>query len=111
MAVTERSGHTPPQRRRNLPWSDRTVEQVVVLPNWAVPGIKAAQINPALTTDSWVLRQLASSRSVVQPRASLGRPAGWSRDRLRRGATPGARSAGSRVWMPPAAATRHGGRV
>ncbi len=26
MAVTERSGQTPPQRRRNLPWSDRTVE-------------------------------------------------------------------------------------
>ena len=43
MAVTERSGQTPPQRRRNLPWSDRTVEQVVALPNWAVLGIKAAQ--------------------------------------------------------------------
>jgi hypothetical protein len=43
MAVTERSGQTPPQRRSNLPWSDRTVEQVVALPNWAVPGIKAAQ--------------------------------------------------------------------
>ena len=41
----------------------------------------------------------------------LGRPAGWSRDRLRRGATPGARSAGSRVWVPPATATRHGSRV
>ena len=27
MAVTERSGQTPPQRRRNLPWSGRTVEQ------------------------------------------------------------------------------------
>ena len=67
MAVTERSGQTPPQRRRNLPWSDRTVEaveQVVALPNWAVLGIKAAQINP-LSDDSWVLRQLASSRSVV----------------------------------------------
>ena len=84
MAVTERSGLTPPPRRRNLPWSDRTVEQVVALPNWAVLGIMAAQtrrqrpgsawggrpgrtpghavngtqINPALTTDSWVLRQL-----------------------------------------------------
>ena len=27
-AVTERSGQTLPQRRRNLPWSDRAVEQV-----------------------------------------------------------------------------------
>jgi hypothetical protein len=45
------------------------------------------------------------------PRIASRPPAGWSRDRLRRGATPGARSAGSRVWVPPAAATRHGGRV
>jgi hypothetical protein len=30
---------------------------------------------------------------------------------LQSGATPGARSAGSRVWVPLAAAIRHGGRV
>jgi hypothetical protein len=40
MAVTERSGHEPPQQRRNLPWSDRTAEQVVALPNRAILGIK-----------------------------------------------------------------------
>jgi hypothetical protein len=42
MAVTERSGQKPPQRHRDLPWSDRTVnqdidqveaDQVVALPN------------------------------------------------------------------------------
>lgn len=47
MAVTERSGQKPPQRRRDLPWSDRTVDQsirtvdqVVVLPNRAVLGLR-----------------------------------------------------------------------
>jgi hypothetical protein len=31
MAVTERSGQKPPQRRHDLPWSDRTVDQIVCL--------------------------------------------------------------------------------
>jgi hypothetical protein len=42
MAVTERSGQKTPPRRRDLPWSNRTVAQVVALPNRAVLGIKAA---------------------------------------------------------------------
>jgi hypothetical protein len=40
--VTERSGQKPPQRRRNLLWSDRTVEQVVELPNRAILGSSGA---------------------------------------------------------------------
>ena len=44
MAVTDRSGQNPPQRRRNSIWSDRTVEQVVALPNRAVNGIRAAPL-------------------------------------------------------------------
>ena len=47
MAVTERSGQTPPQRRRNLPWSGRTVEQVVALPNSAVLGMSRGRGRPA----------------------------------------------------------------
>ena len=45
MAVTERSRQKPPQRRRDLPWSDRTVDQVVrirCLPNRAVLGSSGA---------------------------------------------------------------------
>ena len=34
-AVTERGAQKPPQRHRDLPCSDRTVEQVVALPNRA----------------------------------------------------------------------------
>jgi hypothetical protein len=47
IAVTERSGQAPPQRRRNLPWSDRTVEQIeqiVALPNCAVLGSSGAAV-------------------------------------------------------------------
>jgi hypothetical protein len=46
MAVTERTGQKPPLRRRDLPWSNRTVEQVVALSNRALLGIKAAPTAP-----------------------------------------------------------------
>lgn len=37
MTLTERSDRNPPQRYRNLmTWSNRTVEQLFALPNWAV---------------------------------------------------------------------------
>src|SRR5439155_13450161 len=42
MAVTGRSGQKPPQRHRDLPWSDRTVDQVVAPPDRAVPGSSGA---------------------------------------------------------------------
>ena len=42
MAVTGRSGQKPPQRRRDLPWSDRTVDQVVAPPNRVVLGSSGA---------------------------------------------------------------------
>ena len=55
MAVTECSGQTPPQRHRNLPWSDRTVGQdshshaplSCALPNPAVLGNKASALRAA----------------------------------------------------------------
>jgi len=47
MAITERSGQKPPQRRRESPWSDITVDQVVARPNRAVLGIKAAPLHSA----------------------------------------------------------------
>ena len=53
MAVTERSDQKPTQRSRNLTtWSDRTVEQVIALPNRAAFGTRrrrgaASQPGPA----------------------------------------------------------------
>jgi hypothetical protein len=42
MAVTGRSGQKPPQRRRNFPWFDRTVDQVVTPPDRVVRGSSGA---------------------------------------------------------------------
>jgi hypothetical protein len=41
-AVTGRSGQKPPQRRRDCPWSDSTVDQVVAPPDRAVLGSSGA---------------------------------------------------------------------
>ena len=59
MVVAERSRQKPPERRRDLPWSDRTVDQVVALPNRAVLGSSGAtprHRGPALPAPGSALR-------------------------------------------------------
>jgi hypothetical protein len=64
MVVTECSGQKPPQRRRDLPWSDRTVDQVD-------QDIRSGRCTAELSR-TWNQGDGASHRRTRAGRAALG---------------------------------------